>query len=143
MEIIYPQSLISFLKHKHLLLDTNVFVDASIKSSIFTSFFNTLKKSDVTLTTLDVVKYEVLKGSTNQQKYREKELFIDNIIDAVIPLTKEIDKLTYELILQYAKDGAGVSIADLLLGAVLMQYGTNICLMTRDTTDFIQRIFKQ
>ena len=102
---------------------------------------NELKKADITLTTIDPVKHELLKGSANPAKYNAKEKLIDDIIDTTIPVIPRTFQLTYQLIKAYGIDGTSVNITDLLLGATLMQYRQNIYLITRDTTDFIQRIF--
>lgn len=141
MEIIYPTTLIPFLKNKHLLLDTNVFRDAASKPTVFDNFFNKLKENDVTLTTIDVVKYELLKGSATANKYKEKEKLIKDIIDIELPIMPQTYKLIYELIQSYGIDGAALNNTDLFLGAMLMQYKKDLCLMTRDTTDFMQDIF--
>lgn len=142
MEIIYPPTLIPFLKSKHLLLDTNVFRDAVSKPTVFLRFFHDLKNADVTLATIDFVKYELLKGSADKEKYQQKEKFIHDIIDVIIPVTPKTIELVYVLIREYGIDGASLTLTDLLLGATLMHYGKNICLLTRDTTDFIQKIFE-
>jgi len=141
MEIQYNQNLLASLKNKHLLLDTNVFRDFANKSSVFTLFFNNLKKADCTLATTDFIKYELLKGSATTNKYKEKEDLINQIVDVVIPITSQNFTLAYELIQQYGIEGTGVSVPDLFLGTLLKQYKTNIYLMSRDTTDFIQKIF--
>lgn len=141
MEIIYPTTLIPFLKNRHLLLDTNVFRDAASKPTAFDNFFNVLKKNDVTLTTISVVKYELLKGSSNEIKYKEKEKLISDIIDAELPITPIAYGLVYKLIQLYGIDGTALNTTDLFLGAMLMQYGKGLYLMTRDTTDFMQNIF--
>lgn len=141
MEIIYPTTLIPFLKNKHLLLDTNVFRDAASKPTIFDNFFNILKKNEVTLATIAVVEYELLKGSANTTKYKEKEKLISDIVDAKLPIMPQTYKLAYDLIQRYGIDGTALNVTDLFLGAMLMQYGKDLCLMTRDTTDFMQNIF--
>lgn len=141
MEIIYPTTLIPFLKNKHLLLDTNVFRDVASKPVAFDNFFNILKKKEVTLVTIDVVKYELLKGSANTAKYKEKEKLISDIIDAELPIMPQTYKFVYDLIRRYGIDGTALNMTDLFLGAMLMQYGKDLCLMTRDTTDFMQNIF--
>src|SRR5579871_167879 len=137
MEILYPETFIPSLKHKHLLIDTNVLRDAANRPSVFTKFFNDLKKADITIGTTDFVKYELLKGSADNSKYDNKDKFISEIIDVTIPIHARTFELVYELIKQYGIDGSTAHITDLLLGACLMQYKTNIYLMTRDTTDFI------
>lgn len=141
MKITYSTQLIPSLKNKHLLIDTNLFRDASHNPVDFKNFFNSLKQSDITVATIDFVKYELLKGSADIKKYKEKEAFIDQIIDTTIPFTPQTLSLVYSLIQQYGLDGTATNITDLVLGATLMLYKENIFLMTRDTTDFIQRIF--
>lgn len=141
MEITYPPTLIVSLKHKHLLLDTNVFRDVASNPGVFAKFFNNLKTEDVTLATLDVVKYEILKGSRDQKKFDEKEKQIGDIVDVILPLPQRVDLVAYKLIKQYGIDGTSLSITDLFLGTMLMQYQKNIFLLTRDTTDFMQNIF--
>ena len=141
MEITYPQELIVFLKNKHLLIDTNIFRDATVKPSVFYKFFNELKGSDVTLATIDFVKYELLKGAANSNKYHEREILINSIIEVTIPIVPETYKFAYNLITLYGIDGASVNITDIFLGAILMQYKKNICLITRDTSDFMPKIF--
>ena len=98
MEIIYSPTLISSLKNKHLLLDTNVFRDMASKPTIFADFFNLLKKEGVTLATLDVVKYEILKGSRDNEKYKEKEKQIDAIIDIVLPVIPSEDNRNTKIV---------------------------------------------
>jgi predicted nucleic acid-binding protein len=142
MEIIIPPTLISSLKHKHLLIDTNIFRDASSKPTVFRNFFNKLKAEDVTLATLDVVKYEFLKGSADNTKYKAKETHLNDITDITIPTVQKTFELVYDLIKEYKIDGTALNITDLFLGATLMQYGKNIYLLTRDTTDFLQNIFQ-
>jgi len=141
MDIQYSTALIASIEHKHLLLDTNVFRDAVSKPSVFFDFFKDLRKADVTLTTIDFVKYELMKGSSSEVKYKDKEESVNTIIDAVIPVVPETYQLVYKLIQRYGIAGTAVNITDLFLGAILMQYKGNIYLMTRDTSDFIQSIF--
>lgn len=141
MEILYPLTLIPSLKNKHLLLDTNVFRDAAGSPTVFADFFNKLKKEEVTLTTLDVVKYEILKGSKDGLRYNEKEKQISDIVDMILPTTTVSINFVYDLIKEYGIDGSSLGITDLFLGSMLMQYRKSIFLMTRDTTDFMQNIF--
>ena len=141
MEIIYPPTIIPFLKNKRLLLDTNLFRDAVARPTSYDNFFKELKKSNVIFTTIDSVKYELLKGASDNAKYKIKEELIYKIIDEVISCDQTVFELVYNLIQLYGEDGAALNITDLMLGAILMQYRENICLITRDTTDFIQDIF--
>ena len=87
MEILLPPNFLTSLKHKYLLLDTNVFIDAVAKPLVFTKFFNGLKRNDTTLVTIDFVKYELLKESATPMKYKEREKHIADIVDTIIPFT--------------------------------------------------------
>lgn len=137
-----PSTFLTFIKGKHLLLDTNLFRDAAVKPNVFNDFFSQLKSLDVTLVTIDLVKYELLKGSSSSEKYIAKEELINGIVDAILPTSTSLYSKVYELIKIYGIEGTAVNITDLFLGAMLMQYKPNIFLITRDTTDFIQRIFE-
>lgn len=141
MEITYPSNLLSSLKNKHLLLDTNVFTDAVSKPTAYTKFFNDLKSAEITVVTSDLVKYEFLIGSADVTKYREKEKHIDDVVDAILPISPKTYELAYELIKEYGIESKVLSTTDLLLGALLKQYKESVYLMTRDTSDFIQNIF--
>lgn len=43
----------------------------------------------------------------------------------------------------YKEEGKGVSIVDLLLGASLIKYQKNLCLITKDIKDFPVNIFRR
>jgi predicted nucleic acid-binding protein len=135
--------LIPAISNKHLLLDTNIFLDGVAKPEAFNNFFNTLKSNNVTLTTIDLVMYELLKGSSDNNKYQTRQKYINEIIqDVVIPITPAIFKEVHNLVELYGIDGAGVEITDLFLAAILRQYKENIFLLSKDTSAFIQRLFK-
>lgn len=142
MKIIIPPDFISAIKNKHLLLDTNVFIDCLLNPLPFADFFNKLKNEKVILITIDLVKIEFLKGAPDIQKYKEKSELIENIIDDTIPITPDINNNVYELIKKYGLDGKALSETDLFLGAVLMKFRKNIYLLTKNTTDFHLRIFE-
>lgn len=112
-----------------------------VVQKFMSDFFIDLKKSDITIVTIDLVKYELLKGSSNSDKYKAREKQISNIVDITLPIPSKINKNIYKLIENYGIEGSSLSITDLYLGSMLMQYKENIYLMTRDTTDFIQNIF--
>lgn len=141
MEIEIPPGFIDALKDNHLLIDANVFRDATVTPTEYIRFFNSLKKHEVTISTIDCVKFELLKGFANDQRYYTTERHINSIIEVIIPMPNDYIGNVYDLIKSYGIDGAGVSITDLFLGVMLIKYGKRIFLMTRDTSDFIQRLF--
>lgn len=141
IEIIAPPNLISVVKNKHLLLDTNVFIDCSLNPQVFINFLNSLKQNQITLTTIDLVKIEFLKGAPELNKFKEKESLFNSITDHIIPITADITKNVYSLINKYKINGAALSVTDLYLGACLSKFKNNLLLLTKDTTDFPQNIF--
>lgn len=142
MKIIESPNLLSTLKNKYLLLDTNVFIDAFSNPKEFGLFFNELKSNETSLVTVDLIKTEFLKGAFNKTKYTEKLEFIEEIIDTCLPMTQDILDYIYELILMYKEDGKGVSFPDFLLGATLMKYKSSLFIMTKDSSDFPLNIFE-
>lgn len=141
MKILLPADLLSILKDSHLLLDTNVFIDTFLNPTEFGKFINQLRENRITLVTIDVVRFEFLKGAPNLQKHKEKEELIERIIDAYLPIQKDILDNADKLLQLYKEDGKAISITDLLLGATLMHYKTNLSLITKNTTDFPTNIF--
>jgi hypothetical protein len=68
-------------------------------------------------------------------------ILFNDIIDTTIPILPKTFEFVFELIKEYGIDGTALGVTDLMLGVSLMQYKENLCLMTRDTTDFLQNIF--
>lgn len=141
MKIVLPEDFFLILKNHHLLLDTNVFIDTSISTSEFTEFFKQLKLNDVTIVTIDAVITEFVKGTPDQQKFEAKLALVNEIIETRLPVTKEVFDNIESLLRLYKEEGKGVSVVDLLLGGILVQYPKNLFLLTKNTTDFPTNIF--
>lgn len=143
MKIYYPENLFRTLKDKHLLLDTNVFIDSFnfAQPQDYVLFFNKLKDNNTTLTTIDGVVMEFLKGSKSEEVYSKKNEHIENIIDVKLPFFQEESATIHELIKLYKAGGGSVELVDYHLGANLMKYKHNLFLMTRNSKDFPQDIF--
>lgn len=141
MKIITPQDFFQTFKNKYILLDTSVFIDSFLHPAEFGKLFNNLKAQGATLVSLDAVKIEFLKGAPNAEKYKQKEDFFNEIIDTCLPITNDTLLNLYELVQKYREEGKNISVTDLLLGAILMQYKSNLFLLTKNTTDFPINIF--
>lgn len=128
MKIIIPEDFYQTVKNRHILLDTNIFVDASINPRRFSEFFNSLKDNDTTVVTLDVVRIEFLQGASDQLKYKAKQTLIDKIVDAVIPFDNRTFEHCYTLIQEYKEKGKSLSATDYLLGATTMRYANHLFL---------------
>lgn len=145
MKIELPADFLLIIKDKHILLDTNIFIDAFSSPAEFANFFNKLKSSssNATLVTLEVVLIEFLKGSTQESKLIEKEKYINNIVDSYLPITPDYIALVKNLLKEYKIEGKDLSITDLFLGSTLIKYRENICLFTKDLADFSTNIFNR
>lgn len=141
MKIITPQDFFQAFKDKHILLDTSVFIDSFLHPAEFGEFFNSFKAQGATLVSLDAVKIEFLKGAPNKEKYKQKEDFFDQIVDTCLPIIPDTLLNLYELVQKYKEEGKSLSITDLFLGAILMQYKNSLFLLTKNTTDFPTNIF--
>lgn len=141
MKVVLPEDFLSILKNHHLLLDTSVFIDTSINNPEFEQFFNQLRRNNITIVTIDAAVAEFLKGAPDKQKSDAKLALVDEIVETYLPVTKDIFDNIYMLIDLYREEGKGVSIVDLLLGGMLVQYQPNLFLLTKNTTDFPTNIF--
>ncbi len=142
MEIILPPDFLSITKNKHLLLDTSVFIDGFAHSSAFAKFFYQLRDNNTVLVTIPSVLNEFLEGSTTEVKFKEKKEFVESIVETILPDINLQDNIE-ALIKRYGIESKDLSMTDLYLGATLMKYGENICLLTRDLSDFPTNIFKR
>lgn len=141
MGLVIPQDLFSTLRYKHLLLDTNIFIDALLHPSDFTDFFNKLKNAEITLATIDLVKIEFLRGAADDATYNQKEEVLKKITDIILPTDSSIIQHSYSLIKKYKAAGKTLAMADLYLGASLFKYPSTLFLLTRNVTDYPMRIF--
>lgn len=143
MKIEYPQDLLSILKNKHLLLDTNVFIDAFASPSEYGVFFNSLKENNTTLVTIKLVLIEFLKGAPTKEKQFEKRKFIDNIVDAYLPSQPDFTEDVLTILNKLGIESKASSLTDLVLGANLLRYKTGLFLLTKDLSDFPTNVFER
>lgn len=142
MKILTSPDFLPTVENSNILLDTTVFIDASLNPTRFGEFFNELKKHGVTLFTLDLVIVEFLRGSQNEKRFIEKKAFVENIIETCLPVTDKINKTAIELTREYLSEGKGISTTDFLLASTLVNYPNKLFLMTRNTNDFSSDIFE-
>lgn len=137
MEIIIPSDFYKKTEFKHFLLDTNFFIDAYVFPEKFDKFTLNCKQNNITFTTIEPVKSEFLKGAESQSKYSKKYQFISSIIDATLPIPKDVfDVYLPELIKLYGEKAKGIEMTDLILGAVLQRYSKDLQLLTKNPKDF-------
>ena len=143
MKIEYPPDFLSILKNKHLLLDTNVFIEAFAAPSEFGKFFNKLKDSDVTVVTLRLVEVEFLRGAASRSKQNEKKKFMDDIVDTYLPMPLDFVDDVLLVMERLGNDSKASSVTDLVLGSSLAKYKNGLFLMTKDLSDFPTNVFER
>ncbi|MDP3724412.1 MAG: type II toxin-antitoxin system VapC family toxin [bacterium] len=136
-----PPDFYQVTEHARLLLDTNFFIDALNHAEEFQDFETRLKARGVTFVTIEPVLIEFLKGASNTQEIKKRKDIIENLIDAYLPVNKEIFRHIQVLISRYGQEGKEVSLTDFLLGGALMKYTKGTFLVTRDIRDFPTNIF--
>lgn len=141
MELILPQDFYSITKNKFLLLDTSVFIDTLLNPTKFGGLFSDLKSNGCSLVTLDAVQIEFIKGASDEANFQKKELIINDIIDTIIPASKDVWEESLKLLQLYKEDGKTASITDLLLAGTLVKYSKTIFLVTKNLQDFPTNIF--
>ncbi len=60
MDLVKPSDLLPLLKDKHIILDTNIFIDYLTKPTAFITFFKELKANGTIITSIDPVAFEFL-----------------------------------------------------------------------------------
>lgn len=145
MKISLPEEFLSTIKNKHIILDTNVFIDGFNHPKEFGNLFNKLKdeQQKATLVTTEHVLIEFLKGSNTEARINEKKDFLERVIDTYLPYAKDLSDFIIDLLKLYKIDSKDLSLTDLYLGALLVKYRGHICLLTKDLTDFPTHIFNR
>lgn len=141
MRITIPEDFLPSIKNKHLLLDTCVFIDALLNPGEFGGLFETLRNNGIILVTIEPVLIEFVQGTFDEKKMNDKKEFIDTFVESYLPIPKTLFTNIERLLLEYREDGKGLSMTDLILGAMLMQFPSNLLLLTKNTTEFPTNIF--
>ena len=131
------------IHHKHLLLDTNFLIEAYQHPEAYSDLRTLFSDQDSALTTIDLVVAEFMVGVRSIQEFRTKRDFVDDMIDVVLPLTKEIsDNLIEKIVPLYGDNKSRSIITDLYLAAFCMKFEKGILLITRNYNDFMPSLFK-
>ncbi len=125
-----------------MLLDTSFFIDYSIHSEAFVDFVVDCKKNNVIFVTNVPVVTEFCRGSENHEVFAKKIALVSSIIDYLLPINPNVfEKELPWLVENYAQDGKKVSLTDFILGAQTKIHNHDLCLLTKNPTDFLSSIF--
>lgn len=138
---IATEDFLSIIRDKHILIDTNVLIDASIRPTEMLRFINKIKSEGATVCSTTFIEGEFLRGSQNSTKYDDKKTLINTLVDVRLPISPNTLKNFEKLIKMYGEFGKGVELVDFTLGALLMDYPEKLFLFTKNTTDFHTDVF--
>lgn len=129
----------STVSDSFILLDACFFLDANSQPKRFRSFTSVLREQGNSLLALDLVRTEFVR--TKSKTDLEKKLtYFGEIVDTILPVDQEVQRIVIDLIEDYGRDLDGVSTVDLYLAASLKRY-KGLYLLTSNHRDFPTSIF--
>lgn len=124
-----------------ILIDTCFFLDANFHPNVFGSYVDKLKKDENDLLTIGPVKLEFIRTKSKADLFKKQE-YINRVVDTMLPIDLEVDRVALGLMSEYGADLDGVSVVDIYLAACLKRY-RGLLLFTRNHTDFPTHLFER
>jgi len=130
------------LANSNIILDTNILIELSIQNKGYFELFEKFNEKNCTYLTSDICYYEFMKISRSKKEMDIKKKLFANFEIVVLPTGKLTEE--FEFILSILR-GKNVSLADIMLGALLKKYemNNNIFLLTSDIKDFGKSIYER
>jgi len=129
------EQLLSALRQKHILIDTNFLIDVNRNKNIFSNLIESLKNNNCTLVTINGVYHEFIKGRKSLEDYITMFDYYQKIIDYELPFDPSVKENADTLIKVLLKRSSQISYTDILLLATLMKYHQNMYLLSKDKSD--------
>ncbi|MDD3190818.1 MAG: PIN domain-containing protein [Candidatus Pacebacteria bacterium] len=136
------------IKNKHLILDTNVLINASKYQEKYFDFFDLLNKLDVKLVIDDSVKFEFLRGASTKENLLKNEDFLSKLNKAELIVTKEIFEMAREISNIYVRNIRNstqkISFVDCLIAGQMEKFNEQkeqLFFATENNTDFPLLLF--
>ncbi|MGC1176536.1 MAG: hypothetical protein WA843_00535 [Candidatus Saccharimonadales bacterium] len=142
--LIEPSS-VGALRSKHVLLDTNFLIDASIFKEEAAELIVQLRDLSCDLVTTKAVVVETLGGTTDETALRKKTTYLESVfgqqLDHIVSLPIERDLPTPNDLLAFSRQCNKFSNTDFELFLTLKKYKpSDILLITRNHKDFTDKI---
>ncbi len=137
-------------KNKHILLDTNILINAAKYKEYFKSFFEELADNEVQSVIDYGIKFEFLRSSNTQERREDKKRYLDLILGKdrmELLVNSEIIDSAIELANIYSRKIKGAdkqfSFTDCVIAAQMKRYQKSLYLATLDNNDFPLYIFNR
>lgn len=131
----------SLPKDVWIVLDTNFLIDFYSKQDQYAPIFESLRKRNNTVITIDLVRAEFIR-SKSREIVEAKADFLNKIVEAMLPLDNETLKLVQPTIQVYGNDMDKVELTDIYLACVIQRYN-KVYILTRNHSDFPCRLFSR
>ena len=142
-QIILPDTFFKDLQQKHLLLDTCFFIDLMFHTDAFLAFVKECKAHHITLTSQLPVAIEFTVGLTSSKEIQERLELIDFVIEQYyLPVDAQSFSYVQRMLLLYGKRGKLASLTDLILAGTAARHKNDLCLVTKNLSDFKLDVFK-
>jgi hypothetical protein len=128
-------------EYSSILLDTNFFIDLFQSRDSYTSFFDSVRKNNISLVACDLVKCEFIRTKDNE-KLIDKSILFSEIVSTLLPMDKQISELIVPTLEQYGSDLKGVSTVDIILCCFIKRY-KGLYLLTANHKDFPTKILER
>lgn len=141
-------NMLSFLKNKWLLVDTNFLINFAENSDSFRGFIDTLQSLNVYLVIDRSIEFEFLRSANRRLELEKRILLLEKLLgtdriflryqDELFEDAKTLANLYSKINGQYNKQ---ISFQDCLIAAHLRKYKNNLYLATLDLQDFPLEVF--
>jgi len=142
------ESIKARIKNKHLILDTNILINASKYWGQYSDFFNLLNSLEVKLVIDDSIKFEFLRGASTKENLVQNEEFLLGLDKADLAVNKEIFETAREISNIYVRNirnsNQKISFADCLIAGQMKKYNEQreqLFFATENNTDFPLLLF--
>jgi hypothetical protein len=130
---------LAFLSSGTVLVDTCFLLDANSKPKVYGDFIGELRGNGVTVVSLELVRVEFVRTKKTED-FKKKLAYFNGLVESILPVDVELERLILDLIVEYGEDLDGVSVIDLYLAAALKRY-KNLFLLTSNHRDFPGHVF--
>lgn len=124
-----------------ILLDACFLLDSFSNARKFAEFVYWVRKKEVPLVSIDLVKIEFVRSKSLRNLDAKLEYY-NKIIEITLTPDKSVQDLMLGIIEEYGQNLDGVSVADLYLAVMIKKY-TKLYLFTNNHKDFPTSVFER
>lgn len=131
-------------KGKHVLIDTNIIIDAIKDAKSFMPLFGELADIKAVPMLDEIVCFEFLRSATSNSEKKKMELFLKDIFGdpaMLVPDKNIIEEATKIAMVYRRHQSPSVDLTDCFLAAQAERYKNNLLILTKNHKDYPSCIF--